>query len=48
MRVFIATYRLRDGRRRTLTVLDRSSAGVIVTLIDLYGDQLRRVSARPL
>ena len=47
-RAFITTYRLRDGTRESLPLIDTSSAGAVIQLMDLFGDQLVTASAKPL
>lgn len=47
MRLYLARYTLRNGTRGVLHVIADSSAGAIVTALDVFGWQMRTCSARP-
>lgn len=47
MTAYTLRYTLRNGTAGVLTMLCDSSSGAIVAALDLFGDQLRRISARP-
>jgi hypothetical protein len=46
MRCYLVTYRLRNGARNTLHLIARSSCDAVITVMDLFGEQLRVCSAR--
>lgn len=41
-------YRLQNGAEDDLVVMKQSTSDAIVHVLDLFGDQVRKVSARPL
>ncbi len=41
-------YRLQNGSEGDLAVMQRSTSDAILHVLDLFGDQVRKVSARPL
>lgn len=45
-RLFLTRYTLANGSRGTLHVMAHTSCDAILRALDLFGDRLRRVSAR--
>ncbi len=47
MRAYTARYKLRNGARGTLPFIARNSCGVVLAVLETFGDQLRSVVVKP-
>jgi hypothetical protein len=47
MKSYLVKYRLRNGVRGMLTVLARSTCEALITVTDMFDEQLQMCSGRP-